>query len=701
MPLLTRIREQMTAIFAAFAGIFVVYIVLDWGMDITGRKDANRSADSQMVGQINGKGVTFREFSDVVQQNIETQRSQTGIDPTEVQIGLIRDQVWNNLITQYLYNEEIERLDLTVSDQEIVDAVKGANPPAFLRAQFTDSTGTFDRGAYDAAISDPRNKQIMVTLESAIREQQLQQKLKSLVETGVTITEGEMLQKFRDDNIDFSAAYLNLQPSLLVPDSDVTITEADLEDYYDEHIRDYRVEATRKVKFVRFTLKASADDTAYVLKEMEDIQRRAREGADFEELASTSSSLPPTDAFFVHGELDPAKENAVFSAKVGDIIGPLLERNGMHLIKVEEFRSGKNPAINAQHILVKIEGTDSATALTKARDILKRARAGEDIGDLAVKFSDEPGASTERGDLGWFGRGRMVKPFEDAVFAAKVGQILGPVKTMFGYHVIKVIGRDSREVKIRDILMPIEMSPKTESNVRQQAEDFAYFARENGFEKEAELKSLTITESPAFQRTGMIPGLGDRPAINRMAFEKDPGEIAEPVSITSGYVVCMVSETKDAGVKPLEEVETSIETLVKREKKTAALLVIAGEAMKTLKQGDSLTTIASRFTNASVQYLRDVKITAAIGRVGRDQVFAGALEALSPDQISKPLAGIRGVFIIHLLSRTDFDSAGYQAQRPAILNEILLQKRTQTFSDWTESLRASATIVDDRDLFYR
>ena len=68
----------MTTIFAIFAGVFVVYIVLDWGMDITGRKNSNRSAESQMIGTVNGKGISYREFSDAVQQNIENQRAQTG-----------------------------------------------------------------------------------------------------------------------------------------------------------------------------------------------------------------------------------------------------------------------------------------------------------------------------------------------------------------------------------------------------------------------------------------------------------------------------------------------------------------------------------------------------------------------------------------------------------------------------------------------
>ncbi|HLF15659.1 MAG TPA: hypothetical protein VI932_12310, partial [Bacteroidota bacterium] len=141
--------------------------------------------------------------------------------------------------------------------------------------------------------------------------------------------------------------------------------------------------------------------------------------------------------------------------------------------------------------------------------------------------------------------------------------------------------------------------------------------------------------------------------------------------------------------------------LVKREKKSAGAIELASGLMKSLKPGDSLGTIASGANGARVERIDDLRISTTTSRTARDPAFAGALEALSPGQVSKPVAGARAVYVIRLLNRSAFDSSAYALQRSTIFSQLLQQKRDRYFAEWTEKLKESVEIEDKRDLFFR
>ena len=164
MPLMTSIRERLTTFFSVFAGLFVVYIVLDWGMDITGRRHNQQTQAGLEVGKIDGDPISYKDFSEIVRQMADNQKTQTGTEPDENQMRNIRDQVWNQLVEQRLFDEQAKQFNISVTDQELIDWVRGDNPPDFLRSQFVDSTGTFDRQRYESALLDPRNKKQMLTV---------------------------------------------------------------------------------------------------------------------------------------------------------------------------------------------------------------------------------------------------------------------------------------------------------------------------------------------------------------------------------------------------------------------------------------------------------------------------------------------------------------------------------------------------------
>jgi len=352
--------------------------------------------------------------------------------------------------------------------------------------------------------------------------------------------------------------------------------------------------------------------------------------------------------------------------------------------------------------LIKIEGNDSSSAFQKAKDILAEIKKGGDFSELAQKNSQDPGSAPKGGDLGWFGKGRMVKEFETAAFKAKAGQVVGPVKSAFGYHIIKVTGKDSREVKIADLFRSITMSSQTREAILAQAEDLSAQAKKYGdLEAIAKQLNYTVSETPSFQKDGLIPGIGVNASVNKFAFTQKKGDVSNALPVTKGYGVFMISDLREAGVRPFEEVKNAIEVRVKREKKMAKVKERAMAARKLLEQTDNLQKVTTTYPDVSVQHLAPTIVSGFIPGIGRDFGFVGGITALNVGQLSQPVEGSRGYYLIKLISKTAFDSTMYNAQKENLRNQLLSERRKKIVSEWLENLKKNSDIIDNRDLFYR
>lgn len=696
MPIMTKMRDNMPTILILLVVAFVLTIVFEWGMDYLGL--ATRGYEN--IGVINDRKISYQEFVELVRQRSEQEKSQTGKEPDENALSRIRDEVWNSLVTQTLVDQEIQRLGIDVPDQEIIDWVKGENPPEFLYRQFLDSNGVFNRAAYEAAIADPRNKEIWIQIEQGLKKQRMQEKLQSIIMASVRIPESELYEKFLEQNLKLNIEYIFFDPNKFVTDEEANLTDSDIEKYYNEHSAEFKIEPTRKLKYVKFVEVPSSKDTQSVIAELEDVLNKVKSGADFIDLLNTYSENPATDVFYKRGELSQIKEEKLFSAKVGEIVGPYADFDGYHLTKILEERTGTDEFVRASHILISIQGNDSLSALNEARNILARIKKGEDFGTLAKQYSKDPSSAEKGGDLGWFGKGRMVKPFEEACYKAQINQIVGPIKTQFGYHIIKLTGRSKREINVADILIPVKVSSETRSLIYQNAQDFRYLAGENGFIKEAEVANYQVLETPSFTKDGIIPGLGKHPALNRFAFSKDLGDISEVFPIPEGYGVFMISEIKKGGIRPLSELKESLRPRVLREKKLKILANKVAKFRQELSETDPLQKLTEKYPDLTIQTSGQFSLISGIPGIGRDIKLNGALLSLKTNVVSKPIEGTRGYYIVKLLEKSEIDSTTYNSQKETLKKQLLLSKKSQFISEWLEQLKKKADIEDNRDMFF-
>ncbi len=701
MPLMTQIRNNLTKAFAVFAAFFIVYIVLDWGMDISGRKSTTRGQES--IGTVNGTEISYRDFSELLKQQTDAYRKQTGSEVDEETERQFRSQVWNMLVQQVLIDKELNRLGITVTNDEVREILLGPNPPEMVAGQFRDSTGTFNRANYEQAILNPQNREVVIQVEEQVRRQRRLEKLQSLLYASTRVTEGEVHQRFEDRSVALEAEYVLFDPNVFVADSAVQITDEDLRKHYDANQENFKVQAGRKLKYVLFSLAPSQEDTVAVVAELDRLIEQSKAGSDFTELARTFSEAPVNDTTFVkHGTLSRQLESAVFSARKGAIVGPLADNVGYHVVKVLDERRGANEFVRASHILLNAPaGSDTAATIQKAKDILKRARAGQDFGALAREYSEDFGSKVQDGDLGWTARGGWVKPFEQAAFGARVGEIVGPVRSQFGWHIIKVTGRDNRELKLATATMKVKASSKSADDAVSGAQDFAYLAGDEGFEKAAETSSYQVRETPEFVQGSVIPGIGVNDAVMHFAFQKKLDALSEPLNVTGGVAVFKISGVRPEGARPFDDVKPMLRFQVLREKKMEKLKEEVDAFYKGINATTDLLAAAKGVPKAVSQKTGAFKLQDAPLGVGRDYTFIGQVAKLNPGEITKPFEGTRGYYIAKLVSRSAFDSTRYVSEKSTLRDQILQEKRNRLFSDWITALREKADIEDNRDRYYR
>ncbi|MBI5470915.1 MAG: peptidylprolyl isomerase [Ignavibacteriae bacterium] len=688
---------------------FLITIIFEWGMDYLGLS-SGRSND---IGSVEGRKITYQEFSDLVKNASDAQKQQTGAEPDENAQKQIRQQVWDQFVTQTLVEREIKKLGLMVPDQEIADWVRGENPPEDLKRNFIDSTGNFRRDLYDQFLANP-NQFIreegnptagtawLVNYEKNLRQRRLSEKLQSIITASVHVSECEIKRRFADQSVKYDALFAFLDPNAFVKDEEVSVTDDDVKAFYQENLDQYKVEASRKLKYVAFYENPSAGDSAEAKSSIEEDAKSATGGADFIMLTLERSEKPDSGTWFKHGELGPDIEAAVFSAKVGDVVGPLTQPDGYHLMKVLEERKGTTEFVKASHILIQIPaGPDSVQAKATAAEVAKLAKSGKDFAELASKYSKDPSNAQKGGDLGWFSKGRMVKEFENATFNARVGEVVGPVRTAFGFHIIKVTGKDARELKVSRIISKIIASPQTRNDVYERSKDFAVIARESEFTKEAKSINVEPREAEVQEKGGMIPGLGMNESAVKWAFKGKVGEVSEPYSIPNGWAVFTVVEAKDAGVRSFDELKDALKPQALRKKKTEKTKEIASQLRSKLAAGDSLTKLSTLDTRLHVQRTGDFVMSGGVPGVGRDMNFFGAAEALKPGEISQPVGSTRGVYLIQLIARGTLDSTAYAAQRETLQSQMLQEKRNRYIGEWLTKMKESADIEDNRDIFYR
>lgn len=693
MAMMAKMRSLAPAFIITVGALFVLFMVISDSnvLEVMGARTNN-------VGSINGVDITYQEFMEAVEQQREMRRNQTGNDYEDEEMDQVREQVWDALLSQIIFKEEIEKLGVTITDDEIKDAILGPHPPDFLKQNFIDSLGNFDRQMYENALFDPQNRQVLVQAEEYVRQMKLNEKLQSKLFASITVSDEEIKRKFIDQNMTAHVEYIFMDVAN-IDDAAVTVTDDDLKDYYQKNLDKYQIKPQRKVKYVMFRNQPSEDDTTFVVRTLENIKTKI--GNEVEQFAGDVeiySTQPYSRDTVQITELQAEAVDVILNASPGTLVGPVGLFEGYVLYHLVSSIGGGELVVRASHILINDQESEEKN-FEKANQIYEEIRTGASFEELAQIHSNDPGTQSKGGDLGWFGRNMMVKEFEDAAFSGAVGVVQKPIKTTFGVHLVKSTGRSDRRFVIEKIVIPVKQSASSRDAIFSAANDFSYLAQKNGFEKEAEIMHYEVAESPPFQvDAGAIPGIGMNKRMVEFAFDNGLNTVSPPFKTPQGYAVFKISEVIKEGVKPFDEVKELIRPAVVREKKFEVSKKMMEDIAK--KIGGDLSKAKELEPKITYATTGSFNTNGNVPAVGRDFIFTNKALNTDVNKVSEPFRGLRGYFMIKVLERSPYDETAFQLQRNTIRDNILQEKKSAFFNQWLTQRKKDAKIVDNRYLFF-
>ena len=682
---MNNIRERAGGV---MVGVLVVAFGGLWALQDSGAFDnVGRGPDGRVIGRVDGDVIDGELYSRAVDQQLDAYQAQ-GLPVSAALQRQVEDQVFQSFVDNAIVEREMDRFGVEVTDEEVFALITGDNPDPLIAQVFPDGNGGVDRAALQQVVEDPQFGEQLQAIEEQIRRNRRQAKLAALVTATARVTPAEVEAAFIRQNRQATAQFVALRYAD-VPDDQVEVSDRDLRSYYSDNEADFERPETYALEYVAFDKTPTAADSSRATDELEGFVEGFRSAPDPVSYARRNSFGAAVDPEFVGaGDLPSELATAIYSGlEEGRVVGPVVAGDQAIVARITGIRDGDQTAIKARHILL------PSGAEEVARQLRRRIEAGAVTFEAAAREqSTDESNKAQGGDLGWFGRGRMVSEFEDAAFSAPVGQIVGPVETQFGWHLIRVEDRASQEVELVQISRPVEADF---ARVLEEAQDFQAFLELEGrdFAEEAAERGIAPTEISVTEE-GQLPGLDVGRDFFRFLARADAGDVSEPIDAGTSFVVARLVERTEAGPAPFEEVESQIRNAVLLEKKravqTAALEGALGGA-------GSLSALASAVGTEVIEAQELSMERPVMPSFGVEPAAVGAAFGLRPGQQSGVIEGDQAAFVV----RTTALQGGTPgeltaAAREALRDELLQRKRQRVLQAWLTGLREESEVEDYR-----
>jgi peptidyl-prolyl cis-trans isomerase D len=368
-------RNAAKPLMVIVAITFFLWLVVDLS-GITGNTGLLTQTD---VGKINGRSIDARTYQTVVQQSIDARQRQSPGSLGLEDYQQVRDEVWEQFIQNSVLDAEYRRRGITVSEDEVVEAIRNSPPPEFREVPEFQTDSQFDMGKYQRWLTSSVAQQYLPSLEAQYREQLQRSKLLRVVTADVYLSDAALWERYRDEHEMVKIGLTAIIPRNVTPDSAVSVSDAEIQAYYKAHLDEFERPATAYLSFVALPRLTTASDTAAARARADSARAEIAGGAPFADVARRESADSASAAKggdlgeWTRGQMDAAFDSAAFSLPLHTLSQPVLSQFGYHVI---EITSRKGSKAKGRHILIPIEVTGAHRDLLDAEaDSLERLGA--------------------------------------------------------------------------------------------------------------------------------------------------------------------------------------------------------------------------------------------------------------------------------------------------------------------------------------
>ncbi len=496
--------------------------------------------------------------------------------------------------------------------------------------------GTFDPRLYRNVIE--RLRMTPEEFEVAQRNAMMIEKLSTLVTSGVKISEQETMEWFNWAN-----ASVNIDFVLFEPDhyKDVNPPLEETKTFFESHKENYKTEAMVKARYLHF----SPDE---------------------------------------------------YGSKV------TVSNEELREYYNENQEAFKTPnTVEARHILLRVDGNATPEAVKKAQEraisILKLAKEGKDFAELAKQYSEGP-TRDSGGYLGTFTREDMVKPFADMAFSLKAGEISEPVRTRFGWHIIKVEKINEASVPSFDETEERIRKKLTEEREKNLAYDDAEAVSDVSFEEDDLLKvakerNLTVLTTDFFSRKGPEKGISTPSEFASIAFNLLVGEISDIQEFENGYYIIQIIDKIPPKIPEFTQVEEKVRADFIKEKQGEKAKADADSFLTALKSGKSMDA-ESRHFNLTPTSTGFFKRSDSIPKIGPEREIAETAFQLTNEKklADNVIKGAKGYYVIQFNDRKTPEAENFIKEKEDIEKRLIAQKKSKTFDALLTQIRSKSDI---------